>query len=138
MPPQQQPQPSLSELPALLAAALSTENVARSSAEARLLLLAKNPGCVPALLELLQRAAQPTERHLAAILLRRRIAAHWPSLPAATREALKTALLDALALEPACVRLPFSASPPVSLASCRLSAPPFAAPAATSSRWLPT
>ncbi len=105
MPPTQAAVP-VSELPALVKAALSADNAVRKQAEARLAACSRNQEVVQALLELLVRAPEAQERHLAAILLRKRAALHWASLPPATREALKATLLDAIAREQSCVRLP--------------------------------
>ena len=97
-------QPGASVLPAVLAAALSIDNELRRQAEARLAVLCKDPAVVPALLQLLQSAPEESVRHLAAISLRKRIAAHWLKLPAATRVNLKQLLLDAVVREPRCGR----------------------------------
>jgi hypothetical protein len=92
------------ELPSVLAATLSADNEARRAAEARLNKLGKDAAVVPALLEQLQRGAADEIRQLAAIILRKRIAAHWLKLQPPTREALKTALLDAIVRESRCAR----------------------------------
>jgi hypothetical protein len=97
------------ELPGLLAAALSADNALRGTAEARLAVLGKEPGVVLALLEQLQRATDTQVRQLAAIMLRKRVGAHWSKLPEAAQSALMAALLEAIVREPWCVR---GAEPP--------------------------
>lgn len=104
------------ELAALLGAALSADNETRKLAEARIALLSKEPGVVPALLELLQAAPDPRVRQLAAILLRKRVTPHWLKLPEPTREALKATLLTALVREAWCV--------PARRSATQLAAPP--------------
>ena len=90
------------ELPAVLAAALSIDNEQRKQAEARIASLSKDPALIPALLEQLRLAPDEQVRQLAAILLRRRTLPLWLKLPEPTREALKVALVDAIAREPRC------------------------------------
>jgi hypothetical protein len=93
-----------SELPAVLAAALSIDNEQRKQAEARIATLSKDPALVPALVEQLRLAPDERVRQLAAILLRRRTLPLWLKLPEPTREALKVALVDAIVREPRCVQ----------------------------------
>ena len=92
------------ELPAVLAAALSTDNEQRKQAEARIATLSKDPALIPALVEQLRLAPDAQVRQLAAILLRRRTLSLWLKLPEPTHEALKAALVDAIAREPGCVQ----------------------------------
>ena len=101
-----------SELPAVLAAALSIDNEQRKQAEARIATLSKDPALVPALVEQLRLAPDERVRQLAAILLRRRTLPLWLKLPEPTREALKVALVDAIVREPRCVLLQRSARMP--------------------------
>lgn len=94
----------VSELPAVLAAALSIDNEQRKQAEARIAVLSKDPALIPALVEQLQLAPDERVRQLAALLLRRRTLPLWLKLPEPTREALKVALVDAIVREPRCER----------------------------------
>ena len=94
----------VSELPVVLAAALSIDNEQRKQAEARIAVLSKDPALIPALVEQLRLAPDERVRQLAALLLRRRTLPLWLKQPEPTREALKVALVDAIVREPRCVQ----------------------------------
>lgn len=71
------------------------------SAETMLKPILKNPNSIPALLEVLYaRGSQPDAvRHVAAIILRKRISGHYESLPADYRNKMQADLLQFLASE---------------------------------------
>lgn len=58
---------------------------ARKQAEDAIKTQSQRPEIVPHLLHLLQQSPDPQVRHLAALLLRKRISRHWKHLPAEVR-----------------------------------------------------
>lgn len=57
----------------------------RKQAEDALKILSQQPNIIPELLQRVQGAEDVRMRHLAAVLLRKRISRHWESLPAEVR-----------------------------------------------------
>ena len=62
--------------------------------------MAKDPQVVPALLNHARSDADPQVRQLAAVVLKRRVLAHWSKLPRDHQEQVKNILLDAIVKEP--------------------------------------
>ena len=91
----------MAQLALLLRASLGTDNALRAAAEKQLAELGKCADVVPALLQLLQSTGEASERHAAAIMLRKRVAVLWPQLQQPARAVLKTALLQQVAQETA-------------------------------------
>ena len=94
------PGATLADLPELLRALLSADNDVRGRAEATLKAVAKDPQVVPALLNHARSDADPQVRQLAAVVLKRRVLAHWSKLPRDHQEQVKNILLDAIVKEP--------------------------------------
>eukprot|EP00551_Chaetoceros_affinis_P007050 CAMPEP_0203662278 /NCGR_PEP_ID=MMETSP0090-20130426/300_1 /ASSEMBLY_ACC=CAM_ASM_001088 /TAXON_ID=426623 /ORGANISM="Chaetoceros affinis, Strain CCMP159" /LENGTH=1073 /DNA_ID=CAMNT_0050525041 /DNA_START=61 /DNA_END=3282 /DNA_ORIENTATION=- len=90
-----------SQLAALLVNLTQPDTEAIRNAEAMLKPILKNPNCVPALHEILSaRDSQAVPvRHVAGILLRKRIPGHYAKLPVEYRTKLKADLLQFLAME---------------------------------------
>lgn len=90
------------DLDALLEAVLSSQvdSQTRSSAEAALKALAGNPAHVHDLLQRVAHHASGQHRHLACLLLRKRIGRHWPRLPLEARQATQALLLQRAVAEP--------------------------------------
>lgn len=90
------------KIAALLSALTQPDTDAIRSAEASLKPLLKDARCVPALVEVLKaRGTQPDAvRHVAAIVLRKRLPGHYAKFDTPTKTALKTEMLSLLANEP--------------------------------------
>lgn len=119
----------MEQLPALLRANQSSDNAERKGAEAAIVALCKQPACVPALAELSGSAAQPAERMLAAIVLRKRAPTHWDALPPHVRSAVQARLLQAVFCETECagasrLRASAVAQPPPASAPPQRGRPP--------------
>eukprot|EP00218_Dolichomastix_sp_CCMP3274_P016267 CAMPEP_0170138518 /NCGR_PEP_ID=MMETSP0033_2-20121228/4984_1 /TAXON_ID=195969 /ORGANISM="Dolichomastix tenuilepis, Strain CCMP3274" /LENGTH=1066 /DNA_ID=CAMNT_0010374539 /DNA_START=11 /DNA_END=3211 /DNA_ORIENTATION=- len=76
------------------------ENAARSVSEENLKMLMRKPECVPALVEQLRGSPSPQVRHLAAVVLRKRILTHWGKLPPELKAGIKRALQEGMLGEP--------------------------------------
>jgi len=89
-------------LASLLLALTQPDTETIRQAEVSLKPLLKDPRCVPALVEVLKgRGVQPNAvRHVAAIVLRKRLAGHYSKFDASTKTALKAEILSVLANEP--------------------------------------
>eukprot|EP00854_Cymbomonas_tetramitiformis_P018775 gene18775-22429_t len=87
------------ELSVTLAQALVTDNEVRQQAEEKIKIAAKNPAIVPALLEFLHSSPEPPVRHLAALILRKRITQHWMKLGREVQDQAKAVLLDNIVKE---------------------------------------
>jgi len=87
---------------ALLAALTQPDTEAIRQAEVALKPILKDPRCVPALVEILKAkdTQPPANRHVAGILLRKRLSGHYDAFDVATRTALKAEILAILAQEP--------------------------------------
>eukprot|EP00568_Trieres_chinensis_P003331 CAMPEP_0183297598 /NCGR_PEP_ID=MMETSP0160_2-20130417/4834_1 /TAXON_ID=2839 ORGANISM="Odontella Sinensis, Strain Grunow 1884" /NCGR_SAMPLE_ID=MMETSP0160_2 /ASSEMBLY_ACC=CAM_ASM_000250 /LENGTH=1086 /DNA_ID=CAMNT_0025459447 /DNA_START=174 /DNA_END=3434 /DNA_ORIENTATION=+ len=108
------------KIAALLTALTAPDTNAIREAEAALKPILKDARCVPALVEVLKaRGGQPDAvRHVAAVVLRKRISGHWSKFDTPTKSALKTELLAILAAEPE--RTVRNGAVGVAAAMCRL------------------
>ncbi|VEU34977.1 unnamed protein product [Pseudo-nitzschia multistriata] len=87
---------------ALLAALTQPDTEGIRQAEVALKPILKDNRCVPAFVEILKAkdTQPPANRHVAGILLRKRLPGHYDSFDAATRTALKAEILTILSQEP--------------------------------------
>ena len=83
------PGATLANLPEILRALLASDNDARGVAEATLRALSRDPQVVPSLLAIARSDADATVRQMAAVILKRRVIAHWQRLGETTRAAVK-------------------------------------------------
>mmetsp|Transcript_7080 Transcript_7080/g.26039 ORF Transcript_7080/g.26039 Transcript_7080/m.26039 type:complete len:1099 (+) Transcript_7080:125-3421(+) len=89
------------ELSALLAALLSTDNRVRKQAEAQLKTASRHPlALLPPLAYVLQHNSDPSQRQLAAVLLRKRLATAYKELSPDVTANIKEALLKLLLNDP--------------------------------------
>ncbi|CAJ1958602.1 unnamed protein product [Cylindrotheca closterium] len=90
------------QLSALLAVLTQPDTEAIRQAEVALKPLLKDPRCVPALVEILKSkdTQTPPVRHIAGILLRKRLPGHYGKFDLPTKTALKTEILAILSSEP--------------------------------------
>lgn len=93
---------TLEHLPEILRALLSAENESRGVAEATLKALVRDARgqCIAALLRHARGDADASVRQLAAVVLKRKVLAHWSTLPPAHQEEFKNALLEGVVREP--------------------------------------
>ena len=93
---------TLEHLPEILRALLSAENESRGVAEATLKALIRDARgqCIAALLRHARGDADASVRQLAAVVLKRKVLAHWSTLPPAHQEEFKNALLEGVVREP--------------------------------------
>eukprot|EP00899_Mesostigma_viride_P014208 jgi/Mesvir1/22789/Mv14177-RA.1 len=89
----------MERLEEILSQFLVTDNEARRQAEEVLRQLAKEPAIVPALLDRVQNSGSDMIRHLAAVLLRKKISGHWIKLTDELRNSAKTILLESIVKE---------------------------------------
>jgi len=90
------------QLASLLASLTHPDTEGIRLAEANLKPILKDQRCVPLLFEVLAaRGTQPDAvRHVAAILLRKRISGHYKNLSPTTQQTLQSGLLQIMATEP--------------------------------------
>ena len=93
---------ALEHLPEILRALLSAENESRGVAEATLKALVRDARgrCIAALLRHARADADASVRQLAAVVLKRKVLAHWSTLSAPSQEEFKNALLEGVVREP--------------------------------------
>ena len=93
---------ALEHLPEILRALLSAENESRGVAEATLKALVRDARgrCIAALLRHARGDADASVRQLAAVVLKRKVLAHWSTLSAPSQEEFKNALLEGVVREP--------------------------------------
>ena len=93
---------ALEHLPEILRALLSAENESRGVAEATLKALVRDARgrCVAALLRHARGDADASVRQLAAVVLKRKVLAHWSTLAPPHQEDFKNALLEGVVREP--------------------------------------
>jgi importin-4 len=94
------PGATLANLPEILRALLASDNDARGVAEATLRQLSRDPHVVPSLLAIARSDADANARQMAAVILKRRVIAHWQRLGESTRDAVKQSLLEGVVREP--------------------------------------
>ena len=93
---------TLEHLPEILRALLSADNASRGVAEATLKALIRDARgrCVAALLRHARGDADASVRQLAAVVLKRKVLAHWSTLAPPHQEDFKNALLEGVVREP--------------------------------------
>jgi len=94
------PGATLANLPEILRALLASDNDARGVAEATLRQLSRDPHVVSSLLAIARSDADANARQMAAVILKRRVIAHWQRLGESTRDAVKQSLLEGVVREP--------------------------------------
>ncbi|XP_053323898.1 importin-4 [Spea bombifrons] len=87
-------------LETILTSLLQPDNAVIQQATAQLKEAVKDPRIIPALCDVLRGAQDLQIRQFAAVLLRRRLAKHWKSIPKEQQENLKSLLLEAIQREP--------------------------------------